>query len=70
VAVADATLGAIDAASGTAKSRGPADALYESLSGEQGRRWLLWAVLIVGVAILAVMAWRMAKGLGDTQRRE
>ena len=70
VAVAEAALGPIDAASGAAKPRGTADALYESLSGEQGRRWLLWAVLIVGVAILAVMAWRMAKGLGDSQRRD
>ena len=70
VAVAEATLGPIDASSGAETSRGSADALYESLTGEQGRRWLLWTVLIVGVAVLAIMAWRMAKGLGDTQRRE
>jgi len=70
VAVAEATLGSVDAASGAAKSSTSAEAFYESLSGEQGRRWLLWAVLIVGVAILAVMAWRMAKRLGESQRRD
>ena len=68
VAVAAATLGALEAAS--VKAERPMDELLESLSGERGRRWLLWSILIAGVAILGVMAWRMARGLGGTERRD
>ncbi|MGB6489623.1 MAG: DUF3999 family protein [Steroidobacteraceae bacterium] len=28
------------------------------------RRWILWAVLLLGVGVLAVMAWRLFKPLG------
>ena len=69
VAVAAASLGALGSASAH-KAPGPLTELADSLSGEQGRRWLLWTILIVGVVILGVMAWRMARGLGSPERRE
>lgn len=70
VPVASATLGAIEASSAAAKAGRPMDEFLESLSGEEGRRWLLWSILIAGVAILGVMAWRMARGLGSSGRRD
>src|SRR5262245_51764927 len=70
VAVATATLGTLSSPAAAPKAQGPMTDLVDSLSREQGRRWLLWAILIVGVAILGFMAWRMARGLGSTERRE
>jgi hypothetical protein len=69
VAVAAATLGTLTSAA-PAKPQGPVGEFVDSLSGEQGRRWLLWAILVGGVAVLGVMAWRMARGLGSPERRD
>ena len=69
VAVAAATLGALST-SAAPKAQAPLTDLVDALSGEQGRRWLLWAILIGGVAILGVMAWRMARGLGSSEPRK
>ena len=70
VPVALATLGAISASSATSASRDAVGEFLASLSGENGRRWLLWTVLIVGVGVLGVMAWRMARGFGNSERRD
>ena len=70
VPVAEATLGAIGSASAPLEQSAGAAEFFQSLQGEKGRRWLLWAVLIVGVVVLGVMAWRMARGLGSSEPRE
>ncbi len=33
----------------------------EAVSPEQKKKWLLWAVLIIGVALLGGMAWKLSK---------
>ena len=38
-----------------------------------GETWLLWAVLVAGVGVIAGMAWRLGKGLHaekDLDRKE
>jgi hypothetical protein len=70
VSVTPASLGAIESSAGAAKPSGSLAAWADTLSGEEGRRWLLWTVLIAGVAILGIMAWRMARGLGNSSGRE
>ena len=67
VPVAAAALGTPSPGSGKHR-RGMGD-LLDLFTGETGRRWLLWSVLLGGVAILGAMAWRMAKNLSVEQRK-
>jgi hypothetical protein len=43
------------------------DELIASFSEQRARRWLLWSILIRGVAILALLAgaWREIRAAGD-----
>ncbi len=64
VPVGTATLGSVVGA-GAAQSTGGIEDFFATLSEERGRRWLLWSILVGGVAVLGLMAWRMSRSLGS-----
>ncbi|MDR5647681.1 DUF3999 domain-containing protein, partial [Burkholderia cenocepacia] len=37
---------------------------------DAGRRYVLWGALVIAVGVLGAIAWRLAKGGGETRDRD
>jgi len=47
-----------------ARLLGGATRLRPAAPGPDWKRWILWSILLLGVGVLAYMAWRLLKALG------
>jgi hypothetical protein len=63
-----ATIGDIGGAAEPSGFSDPSRYVRQAIDSGQAKRWLLWFALVVGVAFVVWMAFRLLKDLGKTKQ--